>query len=354
MIEELDKQGVENEVFVPVYDKKIGVIKPNENVMVSECFSKWNRIVFDYKQYKIIHAIEGNYNVSSFDLIHAYTLFTDGNVARILSAKYNIPYVVAVRNTDVNDFMKKRILLRPRGIDILKDASKIFFLSESYRKSMFEKYIPAKNQSEISKKVEIIPNGIDKFWFQNIYRERDYKEISYRIEKKKINLIYVGNIDKNKNIILTCKAIDLLKKEGWKIDFIIVGKIREKCIYNLIKKYVYYFSPMPKEKLIKIYRNADIFVMPSVFETFGLVYAEAMSQGLPVIYTKDQGFDGQFLEGTVGYHVSSTDEKEVAEKIKMIAKDYVDISKHSLNCVEKFNWNTICNLYTMIYREIVQ
>ena len=354
MIEALEQKGIENEVFVPTYDKNMAVINPNENVTVSECFSKWDRLVFDYKQKKIIHAIEESYDISTFDLIHAYTLFTDGNVARILSIKYKIPYVVAVRNTDINAFMKKRFLLRPRGIDILRGADKIFFLSEAYRKSMFEKYIPANYQLEISKKVEIIPNGIDKFWFQNIYRERDYKEIFYRIEQKSLKLVYVGSIDKNKNIILTCKAIDLLKKDGWNIDFTIAGKIREKYIYNSCKKYVHYLSPLPKEKLIEIYRNADIFVMPSVFETFGLVYAEAMSQGLPVIYTKDQGFDGQFPEGTVGYHVSSTDEKEVAEKIKMIAKYYIDISKHSLNCVEKFNWDKICNLYTMIYKDIIR
>lgn len=40
--------------------------------------------------------------------------------------------------------------------------------------------------------------------------------------------------------------------------------------------------------------------MPSHKETFGLVYAEAMSQGLPIIYTKNQGFDGQFPDGYVG------------------------------------------------------
>ena len=38
-----------------------------------------------------------------------------------------------------------------------------------------------------------------------------------------------------------------------------------------------------------IYRENDIYVMPSIIETFGLVYAEAMSQGLPVIYTRGQG-----------------------------------------------------------------
>ena len=48
--------------------------------------------------------------------------------------------------------------------------------------------------------------------------------------------------------------------------------------------------------------------MTSLGESFGLTYAEAMSQGVPVIYSKGQGFDGQFKEGVVGYHVDPLSE----------------------------------------------
>lgn len=53
MIEELQEKGIENEVFVPTYDKKIATITPNNNVYVSECFKKWDRLAFDYKQKKL-------------------------------------------------------------------------------------------------------------------------------------------------------------------------------------------------------------------------------------------------------------------------------------------------------------
>jgi glycosyltransferase involved in cell wall biosynthesis len=62
---------------------------------------------------------------------------------------------------------------------------------------------------------------------------------------------------------------------------------------------------MPKEKLLNNYRNSDIFIMPSYNETFGLVYIEAMSQGLPIIYTQNEGVDGYFKEGSVGYSVKT-------------------------------------------------
>ena len=55
--------------------------------------------------------------------------------------------------------------------------------------------------------------------------------------------------------------------------------------------------------------------MLSIMETFGLVYAEAMSQGLPIIYTKGQGFDEQFDEGKVGYHADCFNIEEIVKRI---------------------------------------
>ena len=165
--------------------------------------------------------MEKSVNLEKFDIIHAYTLFTDGNCAMKLSKKYGIPYVVAIRNTDVNTFFKKMPLLRKRGIEIMRHASAIFFLSESYKKLVFEKYIPTALQSEFLKKVEIIPNGIDEFWLENSVRSIDNEKL-VRQKNNKIKLIYAGRIDRNKNILTTQNAIDILIKKGFDVEFLIV------------------------------------------------------------------------------------------------------------------------------------
>ena len=56
--------------------------------------------------------------------------------------------------------------------------------------------------------------------------------------------------------------------------------------------------------------------MPSFPETFGLVYVEAMSQGLPIIYTKGQGIDGYFEDGKVGYPVNTKDSNDIVKKLR--------------------------------------
>ena len=348
MIEHLDILGYDNQVFVPTYDKNIAVIEPNDNVYVSECFNKWDRLFFDYKQRKIINAIEEHYDVASFDLIHAYTLYTDGNVARILSEKYEIPYVVAVRNTDLNDFLKKMVHLRKRGVKTLLAAKEVFFLSNAYRRQVFEKYIPQKYQEEIQKKTHIIPNGIDEFWFENI------PEQGKAIDKKHIKLVYAGRIDKNKNIPTTQKAMEILRKQGYETTLTVVGKIQDENEFQIVKNDLYttYLPAMPKEKLINVYRASDIFVMPSHKESFGLVYAEAMSQGLPVIYTKGQGFDGQFAEGEVGFATSDINPEELTKCIIRIYENYEKLSYNALLKAQKFMWKNLCNEYKKIYTHI--
>jgi glycosyltransferase involved in cell wall biosynthesis len=89
--------------------------------------------------------------------------------------------------------------------------------------------------------------------------------------------------------------------------------------------------------------------MPSFTESFGLVYAEAISQGLPVVYSKGQGFDGQFDEGVVGYHCDANDAGDVAFAIKNVVKKY-DVNFFGI-CVyaSKFKWNEICSMYNTIY-----
>lgn len=350
MIEKLEGLGYKNKVFVPTYDKRLSVIKVNSNVNVCECFKKWDRMLFDYKQFKIYRAIQREYDIKNFNLIHAYTLFTDGNCARKLSKKYGVPYVVAIRNTDVNDFFKLMPHLRKRGIKIMLDAKAIFFLSESYRKQVFEKYIPEKYREKLSKKVHIIPNGIDDFWFQNrpLLKEKNLD--------KEIKFIYAGRIDKNKNILTTQKALQKLENEGYKVSLKVVGKIVDQKEFERINRnrVTNYISAQPKEKLIELYREHDVFIMPSFTESFGLVYAEAMSQGLPVIYSKDQGFDGQFSEGVVGYHVVSNDFNDISKQIKLLIRNYTEIYKNLISNSKKFNWNKICNNYSKIYRNILK
>lgn len=354
MIEHLNQLGIESKVFVPTYDKTRSIVDCKEYVTLSECFKKWDRVFYFIKQTKIIQSIMENYDVKQFDIIHAYTLFTDGNAAMELSKTTGIPYVVAVRNTDVNDFFKKMIHLRKHGVKVLENASAVFFLSPVYRDVVIKKHVPEHLREAILRKSHIIPNGIDDFWHDHVF-ERDADSVVERIEKEKIlKCIYVGGIDKNKNIELTLNALAKLNTQGWKCTLTSIGKIVDRAVYERLCKYPFfsYVAPKKKEELIDYYREADIFIMPSHTETFGLVYAEAMSQGLPVIYTRGQGFDGQFPDGEVGYAVSDTESEQIVSAIKRIVESYKCISSKCIIGIRRFSWDDIAAEYRKIYHTI--
>ena len=348
MVEKLDALGYENQVYCPTYDADTAVITPNENVCVSECFRKWDRVLFDYKQEKILRDIESRFDISGFDCIHAYTLFTDGNCAMRLSQKYGIPYVVAVRNTDVNAFFKTMIHLRPRGIAVMRHAHRVFFLSEAYRAQVFGKYVPQKEHGALLEKCCIIPNGIDDFWFRNP------PEAGSEGAEDCIRLVYAGRIDKNKNIPTIQKAMALLRSRGISSTLTVVGKAEDPRELKKICEdpHTRYLPPVPKEELIGIYRGHDLFVMPSFTESFGLVYAEAMSQGLPVIYSKGQGFDRQFPEGEAGYHVAPESAEDVADKIEAVWHKRQEIARRVPELARKFRWDEIVTAYSEIYQQL--
>lgn len=354
MIEHLDAFVSENIVFAPSEKNEVMRISPNKNVIVSRCFSKNDRYIFDLKQFKIIRSVRKSVDVGYFDIIHAYTLFTDGNCAMKLSRKYNVPYVVAIRNTDVNDFFRRLPFLRKRGIQIMEQASAIFFLSQSYQNEVMSRYVPKRLRDKFLKKSFLIPNGIDDFWIKNTVSHIDESHLE-RIKQNHINLIYAGRIDKNKNIATTIKALKMLCDKGWAVKLTVVGRVEDKEEFNNIVKspFVEYHPACGKEQLIQLYRENDIFVMPSFTETFGLVYAEAMSQGLPVIYTKGQGFDGQFTEGEVGFHVDPIDKDDITEKVTSICKNYMTMSSNCYRTVKKYQWDLISRKYMHIYRGVL-
>ena len=148
--------------------------------------------------------------------------------------------------------------------------------------------------------------------------------------------------------------MDVLQGKGIKSTLTVIGKIVDQSEFLKIKddSRITYLPAMPKEQLIEQYRKHDIFVMPSFTESFGLVYAEALSQGLPVVYSKGQGFDGQFEEGDVGYNCVARDANDVANSIKKIILQFDGIFGKKFKIVKKFFWDSICKQYTQIYNNL--
>lgn len=344
----LENNGVINNVYVPVTHKYSVNYNLQDNIMVDPCSTEIDRLIYYTKAKKGFEGIQQLFAVDQHDIIHAHTLFSNGLIAYKIYKKYGIPYIVAVRNTDVNTFFKKMIHLRKVGIKILENASKVVFLSESYKDTVLEEYVPKGKRGIIEEKSVIIPNGIDDYWLHNVYYNR--KGIT-----DTIRIVTAGEINKNKNQLLICSVCDELNRHGVNVKYYIAGKKSNRAVYQKVvkNKYVTYVGELTKEELLKLFRECSIYMMTSHTETFGLVYAEALSQGLPVIYTRGQGFDRQFPDGTVGFAVSDNDYTESVAALQRVVNNYDFFCKNALEGCKKYSWGRIGKQYFDIFNDIL-
>jgi glycosyltransferase involved in cell wall biosynthesis len=91
--------------------------------------------------------------------------------------------------------------------------------------------------------------------------------------------------------------------------------------------------------------------MPSIHETFGLVYLEALSQNLPIVYTQGQGVDGLF-DHSVGIGVNPFSVIEIKNAIKTILSSKNQYSNKTVD-FDQFRWSTIASEYIDYYTSVL-
>jgi glycosyltransferase involved in cell wall biosynthesis len=137
---------------------------------------------------------------------------------------------------------------------------------------------------------------------------------------------------------------------GYRVTLKVAGRgPDEKYIAHLSARsngrILFYGFVNDRRELLKLYSESDIFIMPSRTETFGVAYVEAMSQGLPIIYSRHEGFDGFYDEEVVGYAVNPLDIEEITQRIEDICANYEQISKRCVSEARKFSWDRIGSDY---------
>lgn len=265
-------------------------------------------------------------------IVICHTLVVDGLIGYFLLKIFNQPYVIIIRNTDINFYYKRFYFYRFLFKCVLNNASKVAFVSNANKEQFLSLNIKGLNCQSFS----VWPNGIDDFWFDESFEPN-------RMDIKFANnfILFVGRFNDNKNLNNVVKAHSKLRSLGYNNDLVCVGGTAgefNELIEGGVDDSIKIIPKLNKKELICYYDNASCLVVPSFNETFGLVYIEALSRQCPVICSIGQGIHSLFPECSSIQFVQPDSIISIEEAILSFVEKRLDYQ--DFPSVDHFSWDS--------------
>lgn len=209
------------------------------------------------------------------DVIHAHNVFYAGFIAKYLSDHYAMPYVLTEHSSAYARGLISPELLA-RSTSVCKSAKGLSCVSRSFQSILKEK---------IGFSFEILHNIVDSTFFNTQLKHTQGDEFVF---------LNVASLDENKNQALALRAF-ARKFRGRRVTFRVAGdgplkeSLESLAVKLGIEKQVNFLGQISREAVREEMCQADCFVLPSNFETFGVVLIEAMASGLPLVATRSGG-----------------------------------------------------------------
>jgi glycosyltransferase involved in cell wall biosynthesis len=214
-----------------------------------------------------------------------------------------------------------------RSVAEVAEADACIVNSTFVKRSLIENNFP-------EHRIWVIPQGVDLSRFQLIERS---------IPKKPLKVLYVGKVSQRKGLAYLVEAVRQLQEEGYKIELTLVGDVPVQWDYLDEHRDVFScLGRIPPYKIHEVYRNADVFVFPSLSEGFGRVLAEAMASGLPVITTTNTMGPDIIEDGIDGFIVPIRDTDSIKERLVYLynnPKVCISIGISARKKIQQYSWS---------------
>ena len=246
--------------------------------------------------------------------------------------------------------LKERLLLELNTRSSVKWASKIITPSESTKKDLIKFY------KVDADKIKVIYHGVEK---SPLLRGGwgCVKEVSQHTpspsQEGNNSILFIGRLEKRKNLVNLIKAFEFFRRRHWPMSpseklckLTLVGKkgfgfaeIKKAIQDSPFKKDIVLKSYVSEEEKSELYKNADLFILPSFYEGFGLPVLEAMSYGAPVICSNASSLPE--AAGDAALLINPNSPKEIAEAMKKVFSDdnlREKMVEKGFENVKKFSW----------------
>ncbi|MHB9029198.1 MAG: glycosyltransferase [Candidatus Latescibacterota bacterium] len=254
------------------------------------------------------------------EMVHAHYAFPDV-VATIRAFGRRLPVTATVHGSDVNLFALKPSL-GPAIIEALNTTRTVICVSRSLADRL--------KAIGVTTETEVIPNGVDTVLFSPGSRQEACERLG--LDPNRPRVLFIGNFLPVKGIEYLVRAFPQVLKSCPDCQFILLGAAPGG---GNVKKYIELARSLgvegsmaiaeqaPHEHIPVWMRAADVFVLPSLNEGFGIVAAEALACGVPVVATRCGGPEDIVEEG-LGFLVPLRSPEELARAVvRALARDGV-------------------------------
>jgi glycosyltransferase involved in cell wall biosynthesis len=195
----------------------------------------------------------------------------------------------------------------------------------------------------------IIPSGIDPVLYDR----------KATISKSIQEVLFVGRLSKQKNLPLLLRAFALVNKKAPDMRLNIVGSGEdEKLLIKMISKEninnVLLHGRVSDERLKELYLKSDLFVLPSISESFGIVLIEAMAYGIPIIASDIPGIRNSLCGCGILVNPTPEDFADVILKLKDDTMARQKLVEQYETVLKNYDWNLIMKRLVNVYQKVIE
>ncbi|MCF4966588.1 hormogonium polysaccharide biosynthesis glycosyltransferase HpsP [Nostoc sp. CMAA1605] len=301
-------------------------------------------------------------HASEFDIAHIHALFSPvSSAAALVCRQENLPYILRPLGTlDPADLLKKK-QLKKLYVEIIEkgnlaNAAAIHFTSEQEAK--------VSARFGVNTKDLVIPLGVIP---PQISPENAKTFISgeWGIKENIPWVLFMSRLDPKKGLNLLIPALEKLLELGNNFHFILSGaspqdpdyeqKIKDQIANSPLKSHTTITGFVTGELKTRLLQAADLFVLPSYYENFGIAVAEAMVAGKPVVISDQVHIWEQVRDSESGW-VGTTNVESLVELLQTALQNPQECQRRGLNArnyaLENFSWDAIARQMIQAYNQL--
>lgn len=364
---QLGRRGYLVDVFTRRWDAESpDVVAVDENVRVVHLRAGPERLVEKEHLRRYVREFEANLvrfqeaNGLHYDVVHSH-YWLSGQVGQRLKERWGVPHV-AMFHTLGEVKNRSRITEHESAFRIGAEQRLARSADRIVCASKHERHLLERLYGADPDHIAVVPCGVDLDLFQPADKESSRKALGFTDEHI---ILFVGRIEPLKGLDILISAAAQLEHEPHVYVLIVGGDKRSQSQVDELQglasglgigQRVCFLGAVDHEKLPLFYNAADIVVMPSYYESFGLVALEAMACGTPVVASRVGGLTSAVNDGETGYLISWRCPEPFAERLDLLLDNEElrrNLGQAAREAVERFRWGNVAEAIDNLYRELL-